>query len=147
MKVCQICKKNKCKELIDFGNHPVCHKFSDGKQKEEKFSLALGQCQFCGLVQLMSPIPPDKLIPSYDWIKYNEPEEHLDHLAKIITRLPGINKQACVGECINMPFLASSINRSFFHLGNCRMISIKNTHKSDTLSTHVSFFFIVSLSL
>ncbi len=96
MKVCQICKKNKCKELIDFGNHPVCHKFSDGKQKEEKFSLALGQCQFCGLVQLMSPIPPDKLIPSYDWIKYNEPEEHLDHLAKIITRLPGINKQATV---------------------------------------------------
>ncbi len=53
MKVCQICKKNKCKELIDFGNHPVCHKFSDGKQKEEKFSLALGQCQFCGLVQLI----------------------------------------------------------------------------------------------
>ena len=96
MKTCQICKKEGCNKLIDFGKHPVCHKFTNGSEKEEKFSLILGQCKFCGLVQLMSPIPFNKLTPIYDWIGYNEPEEHLDYLANFITGLPGITKQATV---------------------------------------------------
>ena len=96
MKVCQVCKKKECIKLIDFGEHPVCHKFTDGKEKEEKHSLALGQCNFCGLVQLMSPIPVDKLIPRYDWITYNEPEEHLDHLVNVIGNLPNITKKSKV---------------------------------------------------
>ena len=96
MKVCQVCKKKECIKLIDFGEHPVCHKFTDGKEKEEKHSLALGQCNFCGLVQLISPIPVDKLIPRYDWITYNEPEEHLDHLVNVIGNLPNITKKSKV---------------------------------------------------
>ncbi len=96
MKVCQVCKKKECIKLIDFGEHPVCHKFTDGKEKEEKHSLALGQCNFCGLVQLMSPIPVDKLVPRYDWITYNEPEEHLDHLVNVIGNLPNITKKSKV---------------------------------------------------
>ena len=96
MTTCQICKKEGCNKLVDFGKHPVCHKFTNGNEKEEKFSLILGQCKFCGLVQLMSPIPFNKLTPIYDWIGYNEPEEHLDYLANFITGLPGITKQATV---------------------------------------------------
>ena len=97
MKVCQVCKQEKCDELINFGHHPVCHKFTNGtEEKEEKFSLALGQCKNCGLVQLMSPISVNKLIPRYDWIAYNEPEEHLDFLAKNIIELPGINKSSVI---------------------------------------------------
>ena len=37
-----------------------------------------------------------KINPKYDWISYNEPEEHLDRLAKTITKLPGINKYSKV---------------------------------------------------
>ena len=115
MKVCQICKKKECNELIDFGSHPVCHKFTKGKEKEENFPLALGQCQFCGLVQLMSPIPPNKLIPRYDWIKYNEPEEHLDHLVKIISDLPGITKQAIIcGVSYKEDTILARLNRLGF---------------------------------
>ena len=96
MKICQFCKKKQCDKLVNFGSHPVCHKFTKGKEKEEKFPLILGQCHFCGLVQLMSPIPPDKLIPLYGWITYNEPEEHLDHLVEVIAGLPGITKQSTI---------------------------------------------------
>ena len=96
MKICQICKKRQCNELINFGSHPVCHKFTKEKEKEENFPLILGQCHFCGLVQLMSPIPSDKLKPRYSWITYNEPEEHLDHLVQVIAGLPGITKQSTI---------------------------------------------------
>ncbi len=96
MKICQICKQKTCGKLIDFGKHPVCHKFTDGKEKEELYPLDLGQCHSCGLVQLMSPIPVSKLVPLYDWITYNEPEEHLDHLVDIIKKLPGITKDSAI---------------------------------------------------
>ena len=95
MKLCQICKK-KLRKIINFGNHPVSHKFNNGKFKTEKFPLILGQCKSCGLVQLIKFTPIKKLIPRYDWISYNEPEEHLDRLAKTITKLPGINKYSKV---------------------------------------------------
>ncbi len=42
MTTCQICKKEGCNKLVDFGKHPVCHKFTNGNEKEEKFSLILG---------------------------------------------------------------------------------------------------------
>ena len=96
MKVCQVCKKKRCDKVINFGRHPICHKFTDGKEKEEKYPLDLGQCQFCGLVQLVSPIPFNKLVPQYDWITYNEPEEHLDYLVDVITNLPGITKESSI---------------------------------------------------
>jgi hypothetical protein len=96
MKVCQVCKKERCDKLIDFGKHPICHKFTNGKEEEEKYPLTLGQCQFCGVVQLTSPIPIDKLVPRYDWITYNEPEEHLDHLVDVIANLPGITKESII---------------------------------------------------
>ena len=115
MKVCQVCKKEKCDELINFGHHPVCHKFTNGTEKEEKFSLALGQCQNCGLVQLMSPISVNKLIPRYDWITYNEPEEHLDFLAKTIIELPGINKSSVIcGVSYKEDTLLARLNRLGF---------------------------------
>ena len=58
--------------------------------------MILGQCKGCGLVQLIKFIPIKKLTPRYNWISYNEPEEHLDRLAKTITKLPGINKYSKV---------------------------------------------------
>ena len=96
MKICQICKQKTCGKLIDFGKHPVCHKFTNGNEKEEKYPLTLGQCHSCGVVQLMSPIPINGLVPRYDWITYNEPEKHLDHLVEVIKNLPGITKESTI---------------------------------------------------
>ncbi len=94
MKTCQVCKKDKLKKIINFGKHPVSHMFNNGRFKTEKFPLELGQCNSCGLVQLTKFTSVKKLTPRYDWISYNEPEEHLDHITKVITKLPGINKNS-----------------------------------------------------
>lgn len=94
MKFCRICLQKRSKKIINFGNHPVSHKFNDGKSKDKKFPLELGQCQSCGLVQLTKIIPMKKLVPKYEWITYNEPERHLDSLSKVISKLPGINKNS-----------------------------------------------------
>jgi len=91
---CRLCQKKECKELIDFGNQPICHRYVDRDKPEELHPLILGQCESCGLVQLINPIPVEKLIPRYEWIKYNEPEGHLDNLVDIITALPGITKES-----------------------------------------------------
>ena len=116
MKVCQICKKEGCNKLIDFGKHPVCHKFTNGNEKEEKYPLTLGQCQFCGVAQLMSPIPINGLIPQYDWITYNEPEEHLDHLAEVIKNLPGITKKSAIcGISYKEDTMLTRLNRLGFN--------------------------------
>ena len=94
MKVCQLCKKKNCKKIINFGNYPISHNFIKGKNINKKFPLELGQCQSCGLVQLMKLTPVKKLIPKYNWITHNEPEDHLDHLSNIISSLPNIHKSS-----------------------------------------------------
>ncbi len=122
MKFCQICQKKKCKKIINFGQYPVSHKFSDGKTKTEKFPLELGQCQSCGLVQLMKLTPVKKLMPKYEWITYNEPEEHLDHLSKIISNLPDINKSSKIcGVSYKEDSLLARLNK----------LGFKNTWRMD----------------
>ncbi len=90
MKACAICQQPACREIINFGELPICHHFLKDGEVEDTHPAALGQCEFCGLVQMMSPIPPAKLVPRFDWIKYNEPEAHLDAVVEALQRLPGI---------------------------------------------------------
>jgi hypothetical protein len=54
--------------------------------------MSFGQCEVCAAVQLINNIPAKELIPIYEWIMYNEPEEHLDVLAEKISYLPGLSK-------------------------------------------------------
>ena len=92
---CSVCHHNNIAELIDFGKQPVSHRFLENPGEEENtFNLKLGQCTTCGTVQLTDRIPIEKLKPRYDWITQNEPEVHLDDLAKTISQLHGINKNS-----------------------------------------------------
>lgn len=43
--------------------------------------LAIACCAACGLVQLSDPPPIETVRPRVPWIRYNEPEAHLDDLA------------------------------------------------------------------
>src|SRR3990167_6694035 len=56
--------------------------------------LVLGRCQQCGLNQLVKPASSEEVKPRFDWIRYNEPEKHLDQLASILTHLPGITPKS-----------------------------------------------------
>ena len=92
---CKICKK-KTKKIIYFGKYPVAHKFKTANQKEKKNSLGLSVCNYCDLVQLEKNFPLKDLKPKFDWINYNEPEEHLDKLVKNIINLKNINKHSVI---------------------------------------------------
>jgi len=71
--------------LVDFGNQPVSSNFvSNTRTKQELFSFVLGQCDYCGVVQLVKLIPEKKLIPKYKWIDNKEPDKHAFVIAEAL---------------------------------------------------------------
>lgn len=95
MKECLVCGSNAVIKLLDFGTQSICNRFlKSPKEQEYKHPLIVGLCKTCGLIQLINPFPATELRPSYDWITYREPEEHLDRLASILSKLPNLNKNS-----------------------------------------------------
>ena len=67
MKGCNLCQREKVKEILDLGEQPVCHRFLfSPKEKEYKHPVTIGQCLDCGMVQLMEPMSIDELKPRFD---------------------------------------------------------------------------------
>lgn len=85
MLACRSCRDGSVQELIDFGSLPVSSHFLKEKTAAEfKHPFVLGLCSACGMVQQMKPFPAEKLKPLQGWVKYGEPEEHLDDVAEKI---------------------------------------------------------------
>ena len=88
MDKCQICCAEQVRVLLDFGSQPLSNRFkADPHDDEFRHPLILGQCQSCGLIQLTNPVPPEEIVPRVEWLKYNEPEGHLDDLAEVLCSL------------------------------------------------------------
>ena len=88
---CQICSSVQLSVVLDLGPQPLCNRFkTDPNEHEFYHPLILGQCQNCGLIQLPNPVPPEEIIPRVEWLKYNEPEGHLDDLTEILCNLAGL---------------------------------------------------------
>jgi len=117
MTTCRLCRLQRCAELAHFGDQPVCHRFVEGAEEEARYPLVLGQCEACGLIQLTTPMPVEVLSPRYDWIKYNEPEAHLESLSQRIASLPGISSESRIlGVCLNeRPLLDIMRGHGFRH--------------------------------
>jgi hypothetical protein len=95
---CYLCRQPHLVPLIDIGPQPVSNRFlASPGEPEERFPIALIQCESCGLVQIETPVPASALVPGYDWITYNEPEAHLDGLVDILLSLPGVGPGAVAG--------------------------------------------------
>ena len=87
-KNCQACESTAIKLLLDLGLQPVQNRFASSPHSDDYYHpLILGQCQNCSLIQLIDPAPVSEIIPRVDWLKYNEPEDHLDELADIVCDL------------------------------------------------------------
>ena len=94
MNKCQICSTEQLSILLDLGPQPLCNRFkTDPNEHEFYHPLILGQCQNCGLIQLPNPVPPEEIIPRVEWLKYNEPEGHLDDLADILCNIEDLPKK------------------------------------------------------
>ncbi len=97
MKNCRVCNSNEVIKLLDFGMQPICNRFLKSPDEQEyKHPFVLGLCNACGLVQLIDPFPSIELRPPYNWIRYNEPENHLDNLAGILSNLPDLNENSAI---------------------------------------------------
>ncbi|MCF7762491.1 MAG: class I SAM-dependent methyltransferase [Verrucomicrobia bacterium] len=89
MNRCLVCQGSRVRQLVDFGTQPISHHFLAGSGTARRYPLALGQCDDCCLVQLLGVISAEELVPQFDWIRYNEPEFHLDAMVdSLCLRLP-----------------------------------------------------------
>jgi hypothetical protein len=95
---CFLCRSDQLTPVLDVGLQPISNRFlQTPTEDEERFPIALQQCDTCGLVQIDQPVPARALVPPYDWITYSEPEGHLDELVEILMTLPGIGAGSVAG--------------------------------------------------
>lgn len=82
---CRVCGFARTAPVLSVPDHPVCTRFLPERDAEQPlFPLSLVSCEGCATVQLDAPVPVEQLVAPYDWIRYNEPEGHLDALAEAI---------------------------------------------------------------
>jgi len=87
---CRFCAHEHRRPLLDFGSQPLTNRFlTDAREQEFVFPLVIAQCPGCGLVQLANVPEPHELRSRFPWVTYNEPEAHLDDVAKQVMGLVG----------------------------------------------------------
>ena len=92
---CLCCGAQNVETLVDFGLQPPSNRFEHPEHPEsERHPLVVGQCDACGLVQLIRPMAPSMAKSRFEWLTYNEPEGHLDDLVGRLCSLPGIDRSA-----------------------------------------------------
>ena len=86
---CRLCSDNVgSNSILDFGSQPVANKFLFSTETvSQRYDLTIGQCERCGLMQLLQYPPIEAITPTYPWIAYNEPSHHLDAIAIELSNL------------------------------------------------------------
>lgn len=94
-KMCIFCNNN-LKQVLDFGMQPITTRYvTKLGDNEFKHNLTISYCIDCGLIQLGTLFPLDKVKPIYDWVVvYSEPEDHLDELATRILALKDVDSDS-----------------------------------------------------
>ena len=93
---------------LSFKQVPVCNRFTAPKEPVECHNLRLDQCARCQLIQLREPLPVDAVMPRLPWIKYREPEGHLD---SVVDRLLSGHCSKAVSSFGVGPFDQPLLNR------------------------------------
>lgn len=123
MTLCQLCKSEKFANRLNFGPQPVSHRFSNDTHIDNyRHPIEMGQCEKCGLVQILKPFPIDELVPRFNWLTCTEPEGHLDRLVQTISKLPGIDKES---KIIGLTFKEDTTLMRFNQIG------FHNTYRFD----------------
>jgi hypothetical protein len=75
---CRLCGEVLNGSGLSLPQLPVCNRFSAGPEACERHDLSLRQCRQCQLIQLGALLPLAAVRPRLPWIRYREPEAHLD---------------------------------------------------------------------
>lgn len=84
VKTCVSCHHPLTEPTLDLGELPLCNRFNDIQTPVPRHKLSVGDCPTCGLVQAVEAAPADAIVPRLPWIRYNEPEGHLDTVARTL---------------------------------------------------------------
>lgn len=83
-KPCLVCGSTVQLQL-DIGPQPIANRFSASNEGNDFLHpFELGMCEKCALVQLMHEPPYSELRPRVSWVKYNEPESHVQKWASYL---------------------------------------------------------------
>jgi SAM-dependent methyltransferase len=87
---CRLCGHPPSTAALSLSPLPVCNRFTSDGQVERQINLDIVACDSCRLIQLREAPPPGLLTPQVPWIRYREPEGHLDALVEqLLTLRPG----------------------------------------------------------
>lgn len=93
-RVCRLCGSPELIGRIDFGLQPICNRYlRSGEETEELFPRILSQCPRCSLLQMGASIPAAALRSRFSWIRYAEPEGHLDDLVDNVIAHTGLTPE------------------------------------------------------
>lgn len=92
---CRSCGGVDLESVVSFPRQPIASRFKRAATESEEFcDLEVMGCRTCGLVQLRSIPAIETLRPRFDWLRYNEPEAHLDEVAGVVSGLAPRDKTA-----------------------------------------------------
>jgi hypothetical protein len=75
-----MCAREFGRPPLALGRLPVCNRFTTSGDAGAGIDLDVVECSACQLIQLREVAPPEVLAPQVPWIRYREPEGHLDAL-------------------------------------------------------------------
>lgn len=116
MNSCRLCEQKELNPLINFGQHPIAHRFlTTPTQDEYVHPVTICLCGNCGLIQLTDPIPPDLLYKEYFCLSSWKWQPHIPKLLELINQIPGLTKQDYIFEigCNDGLFLDALLNHGF----------------------------------
>ena len=103
--ICRSCNAS-VEFLLDFGHQPIVNNLQIGPNSVERFSIKVGGCTNCGLVQILSPIDPAEFYTNYANSSSVKREPHLEKLVKKIESLLPRSAKAIDIGCNDGKFLS-----------------------------------------
>ncbi|WP_316189834.1 class I SAM-dependent methyltransferase [Bradyrhizobium sp. SZCCHNS1054] len=103
---CRICAHEFRSPALALGHLPVCNRFTSFGDAKAELELDVVECSACQLIQLRNVPSVDTLIPTVPWIRYREPEGHLDALVHQILTLHPNARTACGTGPFEEPLLS-----------------------------------------
>ena len=103
---CRLCGHAVNGAHLSLGRLPVCNDFRKGEAGYRRASIEVLECETCELVQLRDALPVDALTPRLPWIRYREPEGHLDALVSELVALRPNTKSALGTGPFEQPLLS-----------------------------------------
>lgn len=89
---CSICGADAVELLLDLGSQPLSNRFPESAvADQDRVPFRFGCCRNCGVARFIDPPAPELIRPKVDWIRYNEPEGHLDDMVDQLIVMDGVN--------------------------------------------------------